>query len=63
MSNQDKWLRYLLDNLNKADDLLWVQELLNSIEEHKEEFNAGKFRGALFHMNYIEKETLKSKMR
>ena len=24
MSKQDKWLHYLLDNLNKADDLLWV---------------------------------------
>ena len=28
MNNQDKWLAYLLENLNKADDLLWVNELL-----------------------------------
>ena len=34
MNNQDKWLGYLLENLNKANDLLWVNELLSKIEEH-----------------------------
>ena len=60
---QDKWLAYLLENLNKANDLLWVSELLKKIEKNKSEFNAGKFRGAVFNMNYIEREGLKSKMR
>ena len=27
-NNQDKWLFYLLQNLNKANDLPWVNELL-----------------------------------
>ena len=27
-NNQDKWLVYLLQNLNKASDLPWVEELL-----------------------------------
>ena len=62
MNYQDKWLVYLLENLNKANDLLWVNELLTKIEANKQEFNAGKFRGAVFHMNYIEREGLKSKM-
>ena len=47
-NNQDKWLFYLLQNLNKANDLAWVNELLAEIETHSEEFNAGKFRGAVF---------------
>lgn len=47
-NNQDKWLFYLLQNLNKANDLPWVNELLAAIEAHSEEFNAGKFRGAVF---------------
>lgn len=47
-NNQDKWLFYLLQNLNKANDLPWVNELLAAIEVHSEEFNAGKFRGAVF---------------
>ena len=29
---QDKWLAYLLNNLNKANDLVWVNELLSKIE-------------------------------
>jgi len=32
-NNQDKWLVYLLDILNKASDLPWVEELLGKIEE------------------------------
>ena len=47
-NNQDKWLFYLLQNLNKANDLPWVNELLAAIEERSDEFNAGKFRGAVF---------------
>ena len=62
MNYQDKWLAYLLENLNKANDLIWVNELLSKIEENKQEFNAGKFRGAVFQLNYIEREGLKSKM-
>ena len=45
---QDKWLVYLLNNLNKANDLEWVNVLLSKIENTQEEFNAGKFRGAVF---------------
>ena len=45
---QDKWLFYLLQNLNKATDIGWVSELLDKIEENQEEFNAGKYRGAVF---------------
>ena len=33
----DKWLFYLLQNLNKATDLGWVCELLEKIEENQEE--------------------------
>ena len=47
-NHQDKWLFYLLQNLNKANDLPWVNELLAAIEERSDEFNAGKFRGAVF---------------
>lgn len=32
-SNQDKWLAYLLTNLNKMDDIDWVVELLSKIEK------------------------------
>ena len=35
MNYQDKWLAYLLENLNKANDLIWVNELLSKIEENK----------------------------
>ena len=31
-NNQDKWLFYLLTNLNKANDLPWVNDLLERIE-------------------------------
>lgn len=55
-NNQDKWLVYLLNNLNKANDLDWVNELLETIKESQEEFNSGKFRGAVFQMNFIAKE-------
>lgn len=61
-SNQDKWLFYLLQNLNKANDLPWVTELLERIELNQYEFNAGKFRGAVFQMNYIAKENLKRRI-
>lgn len=47
-NNQDKWLVYLLANLNKANDLPWVEDLLEKIEANQDEFNAGKFRGAVF---------------
>lgn len=47
-NNQDKWLVYLLNNLNKANDLNWVNELLDKIKESQDEFNSGKFRGAVF---------------
>ena len=57
-NNQDKWLVYLLQNLNKASDLPWVEELLGQIEQSQDEFNAGKYRGAVFQMNYVAKETL-----
>ena len=50
---------YLLANLNKANDLPWVNELLDKIEANQEEFNAGKFRGAVFQMNFIARESLK----
>ena len=60
-NNQDKWLYYLLQNLNKANDLAWVNELLESIEANQEEFNAGKYRGAVFQMNFIAKEQMKTK--
>ena len=57
-NNQDKWLVYLLHILNKANDcdLAWVEQLLNRIEESQDEFNAGKFRGAVFQMNFAAKE-------
>ena len=61
-NNQDKWLFYLLQNLNKANDLPWVCELLERIEANQEEFNAGKFRGAVFQMNFIAKENLKVRL-
>lgn len=57
-NNQDKWLVYLLQNLNKASELPWVEELLGQIEQSQDEFNAGKYRGAVFQMNYVAKETL-----
>jgi len=31
-NHQDKWLVYLLTNLNKANDLFWVNKLLEKIE-------------------------------
>lgn len=31
-NNQDKWLAYLLEKLNSADDLPWVCEMLEKIE-------------------------------
>jgi len=62
-NNQDKWLVYLLNNLNKANDLAWVNELLGRIEESQDEFNAGKFRGAVFQMNYVAKESRGKKSR
>ena len=56
----DKWLFYLLQNLNKATDIGWVCELLEKIEENQEEFNAGKYRGAVFQMNFIAMENIRS---
>jgi len=47
---------YLLENLRKANDLQWVSELLVKLEDNLDEFNAGKFRGAVFQMNFIAKE-------
>ena len=40
----------------------WVCELLERIEANQEEFNAGKFRGAVFQMNFIAKENLKVRL-
>lgn len=47
-SNQDKWLQYLLSNLNEMTDIDWVADLLPRIENDQDEYNAGKYRGAIF---------------
>ena len=44
--------------LNEAGHLPWVEDLLGKIEECQDEFNAGKFRGAVFQMNFVAKEQM-----
>lgn len=46
------WLKYLINNLNQIDEYNWVVELLLTIQRIESEFNTGKFRGALFHLNF-----------
>ncbi len=51
-NNQDMWLKYIINNLNQIDDLEWVNYLLTTIARIETQFNTGKFRGALFHLNF-----------
>ena len=41
------------------NDIDWVTDLLPKIEKDQDEYNAGKFRGAIFQMNFIARETRK----
>ena len=62
-SNQDKWLQYLVSNLNEMTDIDWVADLLPRIEHDQDEYNAGKYRGAIFQTNFIARETRKLAIR
>jgi len=58
-SRQDQWLKYLINNLNQIDELDWVQELLQIVVKIEEQFNTGKYRGAVFHLNFRTNERKK----
>ena len=49
---QDQWLSYFRVNLMEVNDLVWAQILDREIQEMINEFNAGRFRGAIFHLNF-----------
>ena len=51
-NQQDMWVKYLIRNLRQIDDLEWCQSLLVYIDTEEHTFNTGKFRGALFHLNF-----------
>lgn len=61
--NQDAWLKYFCNNLNEIDDLEWVRQIILFVEKTQEEFNAGKYRGAMFHLNYYANEKRRLKRR
>lgn len=51
-----------------ANDLIgngedWVQALLGWLDKSMDEFNAGKFRGAVFQMNFLASESRKMQVR
>lgn len=53
-TNQDTWLKYIMMNLGEMDDIIWVQELATIIEKNTERYNAGKFRGDVFYMTFMQ---------
>ena len=55
-NNQDMWLKYIQNNLLEIDDLMWVRYLLQIIHKIELQFNTGKYRGALFHLNFQANE-------
>lgn len=55
-TNQDTWLKYIVMNLGEMDDIVWVQELASIIETNTERYNAGKFRGDVFYMKFMQRE-------
>ena len=58
-NQQDMWVKYLIRNLRQIDDLEWCQSLLVYIDTEEHTFNTGKFRGALFHLNFQASERKK----
>lgn len=38
------------------DDVVWVQELASVIDKNTEKYNAGKFRGDVFYMTFMQQE-------
>lgn len=55
-TNQDTWLKYIVMNLGEMDDIVWVQELASIIDLNTERYNAGKFRGDVFYMTFMQQE-------
>lgn len=55
-NNQDTWLKYIVMNLAEMDDIKWVQELAAVIDKNTDSYNAGKFRGDIFYLRFIQRE-------
>jgi hypothetical protein len=57
--NMDQWIKFIINNLNQITveyEWDWAESLLKAINEHQDEFNSGKFRGAIFNLNFINAE-------
>jgi hypothetical protein len=55
----DAWIKFIINNLNQINDEYgweWAESLLGTISEYQEKFNSGKFRGAIFNLNFISAE-------
>ena len=63
--NQDGWLNYFVVNMSHEDyiDQEWVRQVLKITDQIKSEFNVGKYRGALFHLNFEANEKIKKQSR
>lgn len=63
-SNQDQWIQYVIFNLGAMEDASWVRQLLRSIDQIETEFQTGKYRGAIFHLNFaaMERRRFKTKV-
>jgi hypothetical protein len=55
-NNQDTWLKYIVMNLAEMDDIKWVQDLAANIDKNTDSFNAGKFRGDIFYLRFMQRE-------
>ena len=52
----DTWLKYIIMNLSEMDDIVWVQQLAAIIDKRTDTYNAGKFRGDIFYLTFMQKE-------
>jgi len=43
-------------NLAEMDDITWVQGLAAVIDKNTDSYNAGKFRGDIFYLRFIQRE-------
>lgn len=56
--NQDLWLEFLDRNLSQLKEFRWAQSLKGALEIQETQFNSGKYRGELFHLNFYAFEAL-----
>ena len=58
-TNMDQWIKFMMNNLNELQEEYswdWSESLLKCVDDNSDKFNMGKFRGAIFNMNFIQAE-------